>query len=98
LLDLGICTRHRKRDHQSRLVVGQRNIYAMQVGDGADEAEAEAASGCRPALVESVEAAEDLVALGFRNTRARVTDGRDQSVSVGRKRKVDAGTYPAGND
>lgn len=64
----------------------------MQVGDCLDEAEPEAASSCRAALVEPVETAEDLVSFAGGNAGAAIGDRDDGAAALAAERNRDLGS------
>ena len=61
----------------------------MQLGDGCDEAQPEAAAGRRALALQSVEATEDILALEFRDAGPAVGHNGDEMLAARREVDVD---------
>jgi hypothetical protein len=65
-------------------VVCHLDACAVKVGDGRDEAEAEAVARALPAALEAIKPAEDVLAFLNRNSRAAIGNRKNGSIGVAR--------------
>lgn len=65
-------------DFQAGIVVGERDLCAVQVCDGGDDGEAQAAAGRIAAGLKAIESLEDVLALLLRNSPPAIGDLRDR--------------------